>query len=181
MEEKKKKAWAKFQRSEGQFCKEDVKTWQELLNKRISCFNPHSYCQLSSWAWAYQHYLLFVFHKTCVGSEYFYSSSMTSAAKALFEEVLDSLTKIAWLKAICPSRIKQPVPGQMFAGLGSDGAITATPDEIPADSEGKELTLSSFGSKEHWGIEPATSMLCQGFNVATNTQNGSESQTWAEL
>lgn len=37
----------------------------------------------------------------------------------------------------------------MFAGLGSDGAITATPDEIPADSEGKELTLSSFGSKEH--------------------------------
>jgi len=36
----------------------------------------------------------------------------------------------------------------MFAGLGRDAAITATPDEIPADSEGKALTLASSGSKE---------------------------------
>lgn len=37
----------------------------------------------------------------------------------------------------------------MFAGLGSDAALTASPDGIPADAEAEELTLSSSGSKEH--------------------------------
>lgn len=69
----------------------------------------------------------------------------------------------------------------MFAGLGRDAAITASPDEIPADSEGKELTLSSSGAKAHWGIETATSVPWQGLDVATSTQNGPERQTWAEL
>lgn len=53
------------------------------------------------------------------------------------------------MKALCPSRFKQPAPGQMFAGLGSDAALTASPDGIPADAEAEELTLSSSGSKEH--------------------------------
>lgn len=40
----------------------------------------------------------------------------------------------------------------MFAGLGSDAALAASPAGIPADSEAEELTLSSSGSKEHQGL-----------------------------